>query len=673
MTDFASLDLKPELIQAIEGIGYTQPTPIQAQTIPLLLEGHDVIGCAQTGTGKTAAFSIPVIQSLEGGGTHPQALIITPTRELAEQIYQNLVDYTRYLPAIRSVVVYGGVPSRTQESLLKKGCDILIATPGRLLDHLNQSIVRLYDVKYLILDEADRMLDMGFIPDIENIMTYVPRKRQTLLFSATMPPAIEKLARNITKPDAEMIVAGNRSSTSDSVTQVIYRVDQRNKLNLLTDLLKRPEMTSTIIFSRTKVGCSNLARHLIQSGIAAAPIHSNLTQGQRQSSMDGFKRGDYTVLVATDIAARGIDVDNVSHVINFDTPTHAEDYVHRIGRTGRASAKGEAYTFTAPEEMKYLKQIEKFIGRSLELMDPPGGAKRSERSEAAPRERESNRDSGRENGRESSRGGRREATRSEQRAPQTRENGRRDERAARPQRETRPERSARPQRREDAPVMQNSRPERVRPSAAREQRPEGRPAPRPVSSGTKRVMVASFEIGRPASKPETPPAPAKAAAAAKPAARMAPPPQAPVAPAAPAAVQREATPAPKTPSVMPTRSARKAPPAQRVEPETAPVRARRATPAPEAAPAPAKRTRRASAGAEATPKAKAAPKAKASPKAAAKPVAKPAAKPAAAAAPKAEPASRSSRSKSGAGGVVRSTRRRPTPRPQDDVEYLDEV
>jgi ATP-dependent RNA helicase RhlE len=362
--NFDQFDLKPELVSAVTDLGFTQPTPIQAQTIPLLLQGHDIIGCAQTGTGKTAAFSLPVLHHLEGGSEFPQALIITPTRELAEQILQSIRDFTRHLP-IRSTVVYGGVSARSQEAILKQGVDVLIATPGRLLDHLGTRVVKLTQIKYLILDEADRMLDMGFIPDIENIMTYLPRKRQTLLFSATMPPAIEKLARNITKPDAQKIATSSPNTTAESVTQWICSVRTPDKLDLLARLLKTQDMSSVIVFCRTKIGADRLARELGRKHIAAAAIHSNLDQTQRQRALDGFKRGAYRILVATDIAARGIDIDNVSHVINYDVPTHPEDYVHRIGRTGRASATGEALTFCSPEEVRHLKNIEKLIGKSI--------------------------------------------------------------------------------------------------------------------------------------------------------------------------------------------------------------------------------------------------------------------------------------------------------------------
>jgi ATP-dependent RNA helicase RhlE len=363
---FSDFDLKPALLQALEEMGYAAPTPIQERTIPTLLQGGDVIGCAQTGTGKTAAFALPVLQSIKpGASTHPQALIITPTRELAEQIFQSIQDYTRFMP-VSCVAIYGGVPSRPQEAALKKGVDIVVATPGRLLDLLQKPSLRLYDVRFLILDEADRMLDMGFIPDVENIVSYVPRTRQTLLFSATMPPEIEKLARTVTRTQAaELIVVGERSSSADTVTQWVCKVGDRDKMPLLTQLLKNAEMVSTIIFTRTKMGCAELSRRLDEAGVTAMAIHSNLSQTQRQNALDRFKRGECRILVATDIAARGLDIEKVSHVINFDTPTHPEDYVHRVGRTGRALAKGEAFTFVAPAEVKHLKNIERLIQREL--------------------------------------------------------------------------------------------------------------------------------------------------------------------------------------------------------------------------------------------------------------------------------------------------------------------
>jgi len=368
-TRFSDFELHADLLQGIVDVGYESPTPIQAQTIELLLAGRDVIGCAQTGTGKTAAFSLPVLQRIQPGGPNPQALIIAPTRELADQVHKSIQDYSRHL-AVKTVVVYGGASSRFQEHQLRGGVDIVVATPGRLLDHVRNRLIRLYDLKFLILDEADRMLDMGFIPDIEEILSYVPRERQTLLFSATMPPAIEKLAQNMTR-NPEMVVAGTRGSTASSVTQLVYHVDKNSKLKLLLSLLKGKDLTSVIIFSRTKIGTAKLAQELIQQGIDAAPIHSNLTQIQRERALEGFKQGTFKVLVATDIAARGIDINNVSHVINFDTPTHAEDYVHRIGRTGRASATGEAITFSSPEEKKYLLQIEKLINQRIPVAGMP--------------------------------------------------------------------------------------------------------------------------------------------------------------------------------------------------------------------------------------------------------------------------------------------------------------
>ena len=508
-TQFADFDLSSDIQEALAGIGYTSPTPIQARTIPLLLSGHDVIGCAQTGTGKTAAFALPVLERIPGGGDHPQALIITPTRELAEQIYRNILDYSRFKPT-RSVVIYGGVPSRGQESQLKKGCDIVIATPGRLLDLLNQRAVRLYDVKFLILDEADRMLDMGFIPDIENIMTYVPRKRQTLLFSATMPPEIEKLARKITHPDAEMIVEGIRSSAAETVTQKLFMLDERDKFPLLIKLLRAGDMTSTIIFSRTKLGTANLAKQLIQQGVKAATIHSNLTQTQRQSSLDGFKRGDYKVLVATDIAARGLDISQVSHVINFDTPTHPEDYVHRIGRTGRAQSTGDAYTFCSPEEKRYLRAIEKLIGRSIPLSDtsdPDQAAAEAERGRPTRKERKAVHDAahtpepsrgrnrsgrhsrdGRAEGRQESRQDARQESpyaRSESRQSESRhERGDRRERQAQPA--PRGDRFERPRSERSADAQRHSEPSQAPGQAAlaevRKARPQIAYEPAPVKS-----------------------------------------------------------------------------------------------------------------------------------------------------------------------------------------------
>lgn len=363
---FSDFNFQPELLQALVEMGYEAPTPIQAQTIPLLLASKDVIGCARTGSGKTAAFALPVLNAIQGGQQNPQVLIIAPTRELAEQIRIAVDDYAKHLP-VTCLAIYGGASSRLQETHLAKGVDVVIATPGRLLDLLQRSAIRLYDVKYLILDEADRMLDMGFVPDIEEIMTFLPRKRQTLLFSATMPSAIKKLALSLTN-NAEMIRIGIENAASDSVEQSVVLLSSNEKPDALMHIIQNHDIESMIVFARTKTGADQVAKTLIQNHVAATCIHSNRTQSQRQSALEAFRNGEYKVLVATDVAARGIDVSHISHVVNYDTPTHAEDYVHRVGRTGRAGAKGVAFTFTSSTEKKYLKDIEKLIGNSIDVV-----------------------------------------------------------------------------------------------------------------------------------------------------------------------------------------------------------------------------------------------------------------------------------------------------------------
>lgn len=388
-THFDQFGLSPEILTTLDELGYKTPTPIQAQTIALLMDNQDVIGCAQTGTGKTAAFALPVLQRMDPENKTVQALIITPTRELAEQVYQSILDYSRKLP-IRCAVLYGGVPNRPQEHQLSKNPQIVVATPGRLMDHLERRTIRLTFVKYLILDEADRMLDMGFIPDIENILTYIPRERQTLLFSATMPPAIEQLAQRITNKPT-MIAVGERSSTSVNVTQSIFHVPGPSKLALLQELIKTREIDSLIIFCKTKIGVDRLTRELQRSNIDVVCLHSDIDQAARQRNLNAFKNKNIPILVATDVAARGIDIEHVSHVINYDTPTHAEDYVHRVGRTGRASATGEAFTFTSPEEIKYLKAIEKMLGQTIPVAEHGQGRKAKSTAERQPdkkRERE---------------------------------------------------------------------------------------------------------------------------------------------------------------------------------------------------------------------------------------------------------------------------------------------
>ncbi|MBF2052538.1 MAG: DEAD/DEAH box helicase [Candidatus Sericytochromatia bacterium] len=361
---FTAFDFRPELLKGILAEGYAQPTPIQAQAIPALLRGEDIIGCAQTGTGKTAAFALPLLQKLDLSQRQLQALIITPTRELAEQIVQNIRAYAQFMPRLRCLSIYGGVGINPQISELKKGAQIVVATPGRLLDHLQQKNLNLSTIDYLVLDEADRMLDMGFLPDVRRIMKQVPSELQTLLFSATMPPEIEKLARSFTR-NAQLVMVAPRNTAAESVSQKMYSVEKGDKMALLSLLLSEQPVASAIVFSRTKHGADRIARKLARQNFAVARIHANRSQNQRQEALDGFRAGTYKILVATDIAARGIDVDGISHVINYDTPAHAEDYVHRIGRTGRAEATGSAWTFTSVDEAKYLQKIEKLIGKKI--------------------------------------------------------------------------------------------------------------------------------------------------------------------------------------------------------------------------------------------------------------------------------------------------------------------
>lgn len=365
---FRSFQLDPKLLKALTDIGYQTPTPIQQKAIPILLKGEDLIASAQTGTGKTAAFSLPILQQLQTGSKIPQALIITPTRELAEQIDQNIKAYAKHMK-VKCQAIYGGVNINPQTTALRKGVDIVVATPGRLLDHLNQKHLKLDQIKYFVLDEADRMLDMGFLPDIQRIIKHLPKQRQSLLFSATMPPEIQDLAHSITLK-AQMVQISPDKTTAETVEQKVYKLEKGHKLNLLSHLLSAQSMYAVIVFTRTRHGADRIARQLSKKGFPTERIHADRSQNQRQQALDGFKQGKYQVLVATDIAARGIDIEQVTHVINYDTPTHAEDYVHRIGRTGRAEASGEAYTFTSPEEEKYLKEIEKLIKQRLPIVDP---------------------------------------------------------------------------------------------------------------------------------------------------------------------------------------------------------------------------------------------------------------------------------------------------------------
>jgi ATP-dependent RNA helicase RhlE len=371
---FKSLGLSDPLVQGILATGYIAPTEIQSQAIPTAIGGRDIIGCAQTGTGKTAAFVLPILNRLchEHATKRKaiKALILTPTRELALQIEQAIIGYGRFLH-FHTLAVYGGVSIEAQLSTLRRGVDIIVATPGRLLDHMYRRSINLGAVEVLVIDEADRMFDMGFINDVRKIITAVPKERQTLLFSATMPPEVRELAAGVQK-HPKMIQIGEQRNPIETITQHIYPVQKEHKMELLLHMLQDGQMYSVLVFSRTKHGADKISHRLERAGIKSVAIHSNRTQGQRVRALDGFRSGKFQVMVATDIAARGIDVEGISHVINFDVPVFAEDYIHRIGRTGRAEATGDAITFVSHDEAKYLRQIERFIGRKFVMEKRPG-------------------------------------------------------------------------------------------------------------------------------------------------------------------------------------------------------------------------------------------------------------------------------------------------------------
>ncbi|TAL78893.1 MAG: DEAD/DEAH box helicase [Burkholderiaceae bacterium] len=364
---FSDFGLHPGLLQAVAASGYTIPTPIQAQAIPVVIQGRDVMGAAQTGTGKTAAFALPILHRLmqyantsASPARHPvRALILTPTRELADQISDSVVQYSQFVP-LRSAVVFGGVDIGPQRDALRRGCEVLIATPGRLLDHLEQKNVNLSHVGVLVLDEADRMLDMGFLPDLERIVRLLPVTRQTLLFSATFSNEIRKLGRGSLNSPVEIDVA-ERNATAENVTQIAYPLSGAEKRAAVVHLVKSRGWNQVIVFSNTKIGTGRLARQLVQDGIKAESIHGDKSQIDRMKALDAFKAGELEVLVATDVAARGLDVVGVPCVINYDLPHSAEDYVHRIGRTGRAGASGEAIALYTSDEERYLFDIEKLI------------------------------------------------------------------------------------------------------------------------------------------------------------------------------------------------------------------------------------------------------------------------------------------------------------------------
>jgi ATP-dependent RNA helicase RhlE len=365
---FNDLSLIEPIRRAVLAEGYEHPTPIQSQAIPVCLQGKDLLGCAQTGTGKTAAFSLPILQNLYQAGQKPgiRSLILTPTRELAIQIGESMAAYGKHLP-LRHLVIFGGVSQHAQTQALQRGTQILVATPGRLLDLMQQGFVSLEHVEIFVLDEADRMLDMGFIHDVRRVIARLPKKRQTLFFSATMPPEIARLANEILVNPTRVEVTPV-SSTAEKVEQSVYFVDKSDKKHLLLHLLKHPEMRSVLVFSRTKHGANKLAEFVTKSGTRAEAIHGNKSQNARQNALNNFKAGNIRVLIATDIAARGIDIDALSHVVNYELPNVPETYVHRIGRTGRAGACGTAISFCEAEELPFLKDIQKLIGLKVPVV-----------------------------------------------------------------------------------------------------------------------------------------------------------------------------------------------------------------------------------------------------------------------------------------------------------------
>jgi len=369
-TSFAELMLAPELLRAVEDAGYTTPTPIQARAIPLILNGRDIMGLAQTGTGKTAAFTLPIVQRLLGGPRRTRALILTPTRELAVQVKETFARYASH-SGLEIAVVYGGVPLGPQEQALRAGVDVIVATPGRLLDHMERQNVAFDDLEVLVLDEADRMLDMGFAPQLNRIVADIPKYRQTLLFSATMPPEVEALARKYLRKPV-VVQVGIRTQAASTVTHAVYPVPRDRKSALLVELLRKSELDSVLVFTRTKHGADKVVRNLDREGIASLAMHADKSQGQRTDALDQFKKGTIRVLVATDIAQRGLDIAGISHVINYDVPAQAEDYVHRIGRTGRAAATGDAFTFMAADEISMVRLIERTLGTPIPRISVPG-------------------------------------------------------------------------------------------------------------------------------------------------------------------------------------------------------------------------------------------------------------------------------------------------------------
>ncbi len=370
--NFSDFGLHPTILKAVSEAGYSSPTPIQALALPNIMDGHDVMGAAQTGTGKTAAFTLPLLHRLlpmantsASPARHPvRALILTPTRELADQVAENAIMYSKYTN-LRCAVVFGGVDINPQREALQRGCEVLIATPGRLLDHIEQRNVNLSQVGILVLDEADRMLDMGFLPDLERIVSLLPKQRQGLLFSATFSKEIRRLGLNFLNNPKEIKVAQS-NTTADTITQIAYSLSGKQKRAAVAHIIKSRKLNQVIVFSNTRIGASRLARELLNDGIKADAIHGDKSQAERTKTLDSFKAGDLEALVATDVAARGLDVAGVPCVINYDLPFNAEDYVHRIGRTGRAGSSGQAISFYTPDDERLLSDIEKLIKTPIE-------------------------------------------------------------------------------------------------------------------------------------------------------------------------------------------------------------------------------------------------------------------------------------------------------------------
>ena len=367
---FADLGLAEPLLLAIRDAGYTKPTPIQREAIPVALKGRDLIGLAQTGTGKTASFTVPLVQRMLGGPRRTRALILTPTRELCLQVEESFRKYSAHAP-VDVIPVFGGVGYEPQEKALRQGVDAVVATPGRLLDHLEKRNVDFTYLETLVLDEADRMLDMGFAPQLNRIVDQIPKYRQTLLFSATMPPEVEALARKYLRKPV-VIQVGRRSQTASTVTHAVYPVPRHLKNSLLTKLLTDSLHESVLVFTRTKSGADRVVRDLEKAGIDAGAMHADKSQQQRIKALEDFRSGKLKVLVATDIAQRGLDISGITHVINYDVPQQPEDYVHRIGRTGRAAASGDAYTFMSPDEIAMVRIIERTIGQEIPRVSVPG-------------------------------------------------------------------------------------------------------------------------------------------------------------------------------------------------------------------------------------------------------------------------------------------------------------